>query len=77
MTVIGETSFATYTPSMRNVLVICGGLLVLALVASGLYVNLPSNQAIGLTLFGACIAGMAYFAWFIAVEDKRRGHHDH
>ena len=62
---------------MRQLIVFCGGILALAVVASGLYVNLPGYQAIGLTIFSACIAGMAFFAWHVAVEDKRRGHHDH
>lgn len=62
---------------MRQVIFICGGILAFAVIASGLYVNLPGYQAFGLTIFGACIAGMAYFAWYVAVEDKRRGHHDH
>lgn len=62
---------------MRRMIVACGGLLTLLVIGSGLYVNLPGYQAIGLTIFGACIAGMAYFGWFVAVEDKRREHHDH
>lgn len=62
---------------MRQLIVLCGGILALVLIASGLYVNLPGYQAIGLTAFGACIAGMGFFAWNVAVEDKRRGDHDH
>jgi len=61
---------------MRHLLLFCGGILTLIVVASGLYVMLPGYQAVGLTIFGACIAGMAYFAYHVAVEDKRRGH-DH
>lgn len=62
---------------MRQLVFLFGGILFLLVVASGLYVNLPGYQAIGLTIFGACIAGMGYFAWRVAVLDKTRGNHDH
>ncbi|GAC1542785.1 MAG: hypothetical protein NVS3B16_08170 [Vulcanimicrobiaceae bacterium] len=61
---------------MRQLIVVCASILGLVLVASALYVRLPGYQAVGLTLFGACIAAMAAFAWHVAVEDTRRGHHD-
>ncbi|GAC1304909.1 MAG: hypothetical protein NVSMB19_16050 [Vulcanimicrobiaceae bacterium] len=61
---------------MRQLIVLCGTILALVTIASGLYVNLPGYQAIGLTFFGACIAAMGLFAWNVAAEDRRRGHHD-
>ena len=62
---------------MRQLITLCSSILALVVVASALYVRLPGYQAIGLTMFSACIVGMALFAWRVAVEDKRRGQHDH
>lgn len=62
---------------MRRLVVFCGSILALLVIASGLYVNLPGYQAVGLTIFGACIVGMGLFAWNVAAEDKKRDHHDH
>ena len=62
---------------MRRWLILCGGVLALLLIGSGLYVNLPGYQAIGLTIFGACVLGMLLFAWNVSVQEKTRGHHDH
>ncbi len=59
---------------MRQLLFTCAGILALILVASALYVKLPGYQAVGLTLFGACILGLVLFGWYIAVEDAKRGH---
>lgn len=57
---------------MRQLLVTCATILALILVASGLYVRLPGYQAVGLTLFGACLAGLGAFGWYIAVQEKKR-----
>ncbi len=62
---------------MRQLATLCGSILALVVIASALYVRLPGYQAIGLTGFAACIAGMAFFAWYVAVEEKRRGQPDH
>ncbi|GAC1562154.1 MAG: hypothetical protein NVS3B17_15340 [Vulcanimicrobiaceae bacterium] len=59
---------------MRQVLIACGTILALLLVASALYARLPGYQAVGLTMFGACIAGLFAFGAYIAIEEKRRHH---
>ena len=52
-----------------------GAVLLLLLAGSALAASgLTANQAIGFTIFGACLVGMFVFALFIAREDKRRDH---
>ena len=66
---------AAYDGGMRQLLVTCASILAMILVAAALYVKLPGYQAVGLTLFGACLAGLGAFGAYIAIEDKKRSHH--
>ena len=59
---------------MRQLLFLCAGILGLIFVASALYVNLPGYQAIGLTLFGACLTGLLGFGWYIKIQEAKRDH---
>ncbi len=59
---------------MRQLLYACAGILGIIFVASALYVKLPGYQAIGLTLFGACLSGLLGFGWYIKTEDAKRDH---
>ncbi len=65
---------ATYLTAMRQLLVTCATVLALVVIASGLYVKLPGYEAVGLTLFGACLAGLGVFGAYIAIEEKKRHH---
>jgi hypothetical protein len=57
---------------------VCGSILALLLSASTLLgFGFPANQAIGFTLFGGCVVGVLALAARLAIEDRRRGPHQH
>jgi len=74
-TVLAHNVTSGYDTRMRSLLVTCASILALLLVASVLYVRLPGYQAVGLALFGGCLAGLGAFGAWIAVEENKRSHH--
>lgn len=72
---LARERLVAYHGDMRQLLIACASILAMILVAAALYVKLPGYQAVGLTLFGACLAGLGAFGVYIAIEDKKRSHH--
>jgi uncharacterized membrane protein YdcZ (DUF606 family) len=63
---------------MWRLIAVCGGILGLIFVASGLFAaGLAANQAIAFTLFGGCLAAMLGIALRLALQDRKHHEHDH
>jgi ABC-type uncharacterized transport system permease subunit len=63
---------------MAKLATICGSILALILCATSLAgFGLRPNMAVGFALFAGCIAGVLALSARLAIEDRRRDHHDH
>jgi hypothetical protein len=58
---------------MWQLLSVCGGILFLLVVASGLYAaGLPGYQAIAFTIFGGVVASVLLIAIYLSIGDRTR-----